>query len=80
MICVLVLLIMNDYCLFVILIGFLFGVFLEGVVGFGVLVVIIVVFFVGFGLNFLYVVGFCLIVNIVLVVFGVMGILIIVVG
>lgn len=79
-ICVLILLVIEDQCLQMLMVGFVFGVFLEGVVGFGVLVVIIVVLLVGLGFKLLYVVGLCLIVNIVLVVFGVMGILIIVVG
>lgn len=62
------------------IVGFCFGAFFEGVVGFGVSVVIIVVLLVGLGFKSLYVVGLCLIVNIALVVFGAMGILILVVG
>lgn len=79
-ICSLVIFIIDDQCLQVLLIGFFFGVLLEGVVGFGVLVVIIGVLLVGLGFKLLYVVGLCLIVNIVLVVFGVLGVLILVVG
>lgn len=79
-ICSLVIFIIDDQCLQVLLIGFFFGVLLEGVVGFGVLVVIIGVLLVGLGFKLLYAVGLCLIVNIVLVVFGVLGVLILVVG
>lgn len=58
------------------IVGWVFVFFIEGVSGFGMLVVIVVLVLCGLGFVFLWVVMFCLVFNIVLVMFGVMGMLV----
>ncbi|MDA2244744.1 L-lactate permease [Bacillus cereus] len=75
-----VLSITSDHRLLVILIGFSFGAFLEGVAGFGAPVAITAALLAGLGLNPLYAAGLCLIANTAPVAFGAMGIPITVAG
>ncbi|CRF48702.1 L-lactate permease [Helicobacter heilmannii] len=63
-----------DHRILVILIGFCFGSFLEGAIGFGGPVAITAAILVGLGLNPLYAAGLCLIANTAPVAFGAVGI------
>ncbi|WP_104684804.1 L-lactate permease [Helicobacter bizzozeronii] len=63
-----------DHRILVILIGFCFGAFLEGAIGFGGPVAITAAILVGLGLNPLYAAGLCLIANTAPVAFGAVGI------
>jgi L-lactate permease len=69
-----------DQRLQMLIVGFCFGAFLEGAVGFGAPVAITAALLVGLGFNPLYAAGLCLIVNTAPVAFGAMGIPIIVAG
>ncbi len=63
-----------DHRILVILIGFCFGSFLEGAIGFGGPVAITAAILAGLGLNPLYAAGLCLIANTAPVAFGAVGI------
>lgn len=63
-----------DHRIQVILIGFCFGSFLEGAIGFGGPVAITAALLVGLGLRPLYAAGLCLIANTAPVAFGAVGI------
>ena len=70
----------EDQRLQMLFVGFAFGTFLEGAAGFGAPVAITAALLVGLGFKPLYAAGLCLIVNTAPVVFGAMGIPIIVAG
>jgi len=70
----------EDQRLQMLLVGFAFGAFLEGVAGFGAPVAITAALLVGLGFNPLYAAGLCLITDTAPVAFGAMGIPIIVAG